>query len=60
MYEVEATDPVLATLDASQQSMGYATGFSFPRWQQGPDIQLLKWSGKIGLTSLLNHQLHRT
>jgi len=52
MYKAEATDPVLAALDASQQSMGYATGFSFPRWQQGLDIQLLKRSGKIGTTSL--------
>jgi len=48
----EATDPVLAALDASQRSMGYATGFSFPCWQQGLDIQLLKRSGKIGATSL--------
>jgi len=32
--------------------MGYATGFSFPCWQQGLDIQLLKRSGKIGATSL--------
>jgi len=32
--------------------MGYATGFSFPRWQQGLDIQLLKWPGKIGVTDL--------
>jgi len=52
MYKAEATDSVLATLDASQQSMGYAMGFSFPGWQQGPDIQLLKRSGKIGVTSL--------
>jgi len=42
MYKAEATDPVLAALDASQRSMGCATGFSFPRWQQGLDIQLLK------------------
>jgi len=52
MCKAEATDPLLAALDASQQSMGYATGFSFPRWQQGLDIQLLKRSGKIGATSL--------
>jgi len=52
MYKAEATDLVLAALDASQQSMGYATGFSFPWWQQGLDIQLLKRSGKIGATSL--------
>jgi len=52
MYKAEATDPVLAALDASQRSMGYATGFSFPRWQQGLDIQLLKRSGKIGATEL--------
>jgi len=52
MYKAEATDPMLAALDASQRSMGYATGFSFPRWQQGLDIQLLKRSGKIGATSL--------
>jgi len=52
MYKAEATDPVLAALDASQGSMGYATGFLYPRWQQGLDIQLLKRSGKIGATSL--------
>jgi len=52
MYKAEATDPVLAALDASQRSMGYVTGFSFPRWQQGLDIQLLKRSGKIGATDL--------
>jgi len=52
MYKAEATDPVLAALDASQRSMGHATGFSFPQWQQGLDIQLLKRSGKIGATSL--------
>jgi len=52
MYKAEATDPVLAALDASQRSMGYATGFSFPWWQQGLDIQLLNRSGKIGATSL--------
>jgi len=32
--------------------MGYATGFSYPRWQQGLNIQLLKRSGKIGATDL--------
>jgi len=52
MYKAKATDPVLAALDASQRSMGYATGFSFPRWQQGLDIQLPKRSGKIGAISL--------
>ena len=52
IYKAEATDPVLAALDASQQSVGYVTGFSFPWWQQGLDIQLLKRSGKIGTTSL--------
>ena len=52
MYKAESTDPVLAALDASQRSMVYATGFSFPQWQQGLDIQLLKRSGKIGATSL--------
>jgi len=52
MYKAEATDSVLLALDASQRSMGYATGFSFPWWQQGLDVQLLKRSGKIGATSL--------
>jgi len=52
MYKAEATDQVLAALDASQRSMGYATGFSYPRWQQGLDIQLLKRSGKIGAMDL--------
>jgi len=52
MYKAKATEPVLAALDASQRSMGYATGFSYPRWQQGLDIQLLKRSDKIGATSL--------
>jgi len=52
MYKAESTDPVLAALDASQRSMVYATGFSFPQWQQGLDIQLLKRSGKISATSL--------
>ena len=52
MCKAEATNPVLAALDASQRSMGCATGFSFPRWQQGLDVQLLKRSGKIGATSL--------
>jgi len=52
MYKADATDPVLAALDASQRSMGYATGFSFPRSQQDLDIQLLKRSGKISATDL--------
>ena len=54
MYKAETQDPILAALDASQRSLGYSTGFSYPRWKQGLDIQLLKRSGKIGATSLRN------
>ena len=52
MYKAEAEDSLLAALDASQRSLAYATGFTYPRWKQGLDIQLLKRSGKIGATSL--------
>ena len=52
MYKAESKDPMLASLDASQRSLAYSTGFSYPRWKQGLDIQLLKRSGKIGATSL--------
>ena len=44
MFKANATDPLLAELDASIRNIAYTTGHSYNRWKRGLDVQLLKRS----------------
>jgi len=43
-FKANAEIPALAALDSSIRTFGYATGFSYSRWQKGTDVQILKRS----------------
>ena len=49
MFKAHISRRKLAELDASQRSLAYSTGFSYPRWKIGLDIQLMKKSGDFRL-----------
>ena len=44
MFKANIQDPKLADIDASIRSVAYSTGFTYPRWKTGLDVQLLKRS----------------
>lgn len=52
MFKAQADDPELAEIDAILRNIAYCTGFVFPRWCQGVDVQILKWSHDFRIEKL--------
>ncbi|MCA1800735.1 MAG: hypothetical protein LC650_05530, partial [Actinobacteria bacterium] len=44
MFKANATNPILAEIDASIRNVAYTTGHAYNRWKRGLDVQLLKRS----------------